>query len=94
MDNLGVHFLEDTFSGPTRSIQELIEQDGKLMPRSDQTPFTPEEALKREYALRAIEDYTMRLHERPAQPADTAIQKLDIFLSHPSQYKHLMVPHE
>jgi hypothetical protein len=93
--NPAVHFMEDTFSGAIATPDGLIEQeDGSIVPDIPANDFSPEEQLKRKYALQAIEDYVTTLRGRP-NAAESAgdIGKLDAFLSHTDGYRKLMVPH-
>jgi len=95
--NPAIHFLEDTFSGPIPSPYSLVERDGRLQPDTiDATHFyDAATALKREFALQAIEDYAEQLRLRPSQvDADAHIQSLDVLLANPAAYEHLMVHHE
>lgn len=92
--NPAVHFLEDTFSGPTQSPSRLMEVDGVLVPDAHTNGFPPEELLRREYALRAIADYASELLSPPSQALRTAhITRLDNLLSRPEAFTSLMVPH-
>lgn len=90
--NPAVHFLEDTFSGDIPSPTQLIDVDGTLMPNTEHGQYPPEELLKRTYALRAIEDYTKSISEKPSGDR-MAIAMLDTFLGDPSHFRHMMVPH-
>jgi hypothetical protein len=93
--NPAVHFIEDTFSGPIKSPTALVEdENGLLVPNTVDAGYEPAVALMRKYALLALEDYVADLSEPPVQPATEAINRLDAFLCDPSQYVHLMVPHE
>lgn len=91
--NPAIHFMEDTFSGAMPSPARLIDQDGRLVPNTLNDAFPPAEALKREFAMKAIYDHAASLEERPKQPPVEAIKKLDDFLAQPLRFKHLMVPH-
>ncbi len=91
--NSAVHFLEDTFSGSIPSPNNLIEVDGKLQPNTMNEEYPPDEALKREYALLAIEDYVEGMSQPPDQTTRHAIDKLDSFLSDADNYANIMVPH-
>lgn len=91
--NPAVHFMEDTFSGDIPSPSELVSKDGKLVPNTGDRGYPPAELLKRTYALKAIEDYATSVQEKPASGKSDAIAKLDDFLSDPSHFSHLMVPH-
>lgn len=93
--NPAVHFMEDTFSGPIASPNGLVEhEDGSIGVNIPPNTFSPEEQLKRKYALQAIDDYVATLHRRPGAVASThAVKKLDVFLENTDGYQELMVPH-
>ncbi|QQS21579.1 hypothetical protein IPM09_03565 [Candidatus Saccharibacteria bacterium] len=94
MGNPVVHFMEDTFSGPTGSASRLVRQGDKLVPDVEYGVYEPKELLKRVYAIKAFEDYVAE-YDQPPRPgaALEANAKLDEFLCNVQNFQHLMVPH-
>lgn len=93
-DNPPVFFPEDTYSGPIKSPESLLNQGGDLVPDSIDTSYPFDVAIKRYYALLGIQDYIKTLNNPPEQPCQEAIDTLDDFLINQDLYADIMVPHE
>jgi hypothetical protein len=91
--NPAVHFMEDTFSGPIQSPTALEKTSLGLEPNTRDMGYPPDIAVKRQFALRALEDYIPTMTS-PVIDIKAARKKLNDFLSDTNNYKHIMVPHE
>jgi len=92
--NPAVHFLEDTYSGSLTSPEGLEDVDGRLQPDTLNSGYEPEVAIKREFALKALEDYAAAIEDPDEVSVQEAKIKLNEFLSDTGNFRNLMVPHE
>jgi hypothetical protein len=91
--NPAVHFMEDTFAGLIQSPTALVKTELGLEPNTKEMGYPPDIAVKRQFALRALEDYIPTMIS-PEVDIKAAREKLNTFLSDTTNYKHIMVPHE